>query len=213
MIKLVIADDHQIVIDGLRHMLQAEDDIVIIGEASHGGELLALLSDTHADVVLLDIDMPVMNGIAACKAIVKNHRGTRIVVLTMMQEASVIRKMLGAGASGYLMKNTGKVELIKAIKAVFNGGTYYSEDVAKTILSDLSGTTRDALKGGFPSLSRREKQILQLIVDEMTTGEIALELNIAFGTVETHRRNMMQKLGVKNVVGLVRLAIENGLLD
>ena len=212
MLRIAIADDHQIVIDGLKHMLESEPGVDVVGEANDGGQLVALLQRTQVDVVLLDIDMPVMNGIAACRKLTKTHPDIKIVALTMMQEASIIRKMLEAGAVGYLMKNTGQQELLACLEAVRSGKTYYSRAVSDVILNDMSGSNKTATTQ-FPRLSRREKQILRLIVDEMTTGEIAEQLNISFGTVETHRRNIMHKLGARNAVGMVRIALENGLLD
>ena len=211
MIKLAIADDHQIVIDGLLHMLQDVADVTIEGTANDGGELVALLQRTNADVALVDINMPKMNGIQACEKIRASLPNVKVVALTMMNESSIIRKMLEAGASGYLMKNTGKEELIQALRVVHQGGTYYANEVAQSILNTMSVAERSS--DAIPALSRREKQILKLIIAEMTTQEIADKLGIAFGTVETHRRNIMQKLGVRNVVGMVKFAIENNLLD
>ena len=212
MLRIVIADDHQIVIDGLKHMLDSETDIEVVGEANDGGQLVGLLQRVDADVALVDIDMPVMNGIAACKAIIQAHPNLKVVALTMMHEASIIRKMLEAGAQGYLMKNTGKNELVTCLLAVHAGKTYYSREVSDIILNNISGAGNNQANP-FPRLSRREKQILQLVINEMTTGEIATELNISFGTVETHRRNIMHKLGARNVVGMVRIALEHGLLE
>ncbi len=212
MIRVAIADDHQIVLDGLVHLLKDETDIRVVGAVPDGGKLVALLQSNMANVVLVDIDMPLMNGIQACKKIKSDWPGTQVVALTMIAESSIIRKMLEAGASGYLMKNTGKQELLHCIRVVSEGGTYYSEEVSGIILSDISGKSKETgIK--YPRLSRREKEILQLIANEMTTGEIADKLKISFGTVETHRRNIMQKLGARNVVGMIRIAIENGLLE
>ena len=157
MIRIAIADDHQIVIDGLRHMLTANPDIHIVGEATHGGELIALLLKHPAHIALVDIEMPVMNGIAACEKICADFPGTRVVALTMMNEPSVIRKMLEAGASGYLMKNTGKTELMQCITAVAAGKSYYSEEVAETIRKTSQDTSHSAQSAPFPTLSRREK--------------------------------------------------------
>ncbi len=211
MIRVAIADDHNIVVDGLVRMLQDEPDIELAGTASDGGQLIALLQNAPCDVVLLDIDMPGMNGIQACAHIRTNMPDTEVVALTMMTEPSVIRKMLEAGANGYLLKNTGKDELIACIRNVCSGASYYSQPVKEAILRsqevlEVSDTNP------YPSLSRREKQITKLIMDERTTQEIDDELGIAFGTVETHRRNIMQKLGVRNVVGLVRVVLEYDLL-
>ena len=169
MIRVAIADDHQIVLEGLVQLLTGEEDIEVVGQVLDGGQLIALLQRTPADVVLVDIDMPYMNGIQACKKIKVDFPGTAVVALTMIAEASIIRKMLEAGASGYLMKNTGKQELMRCLRIVSEGGSYYSEEVGGIILSDLTGKNKDTQKV-YPRLSRREKEILQLIADEMTTG-------------------------------------------
>jgi DNA-binding NarL/FixJ family response regulator len=212
MIRVAIADDHQIVLDGLVHLLLGEAHIEVVGQALDGGELIALMQQASVDVALVDIDMPRMNGIQACKKIKREFPNTAVVALTMIAVSSIIRRMLEAGASGYLMKNTGKQELLHCLKVVAAGGSYYSEEVADIILADISGKSKESHRT-YPRLSKREKEILLLIADEMTTGEIAERLKISFGTVETHRRNIMQKLGARNVVGMVRVAIENGLLD
>ena len=214
MLKIALADDHQIVLDGLRHMLQTDSGIRIVGESLNGGELIALLLQNEVDVALVDIDMPDMNGIAACREIRRKFPATRVIALTMMDEPSIIRQMLDAGASGYLMKNTGKSELLDAIRIVAAGGSYYSEEVAAKIFQQNDNDNPgDEGAASLPRLSRREKEILKLIIAEMTTAEIADKLHISFGTVETHRRNIMNKLGARNVVDMVRIALENNLLD
>ena len=208
MIRLVIADDHQIVIDGLVQLLSDQNTIEIVGTATDGGQLIARVLATKPDIALIDIDMPVLNGIDACSRITNELPETKVVALTMLSEMSIIRKMLEAGASGYLMKNTGVTELLQCLQMVHGGGTYYGAEVADRILNEPQ--EKPDTRGNIPRLSRRELQILQLVADEFTTQEIAEKLDIAFGTVETHRRNIMQKLGSKNVVGMIRTAIAHG---
>ncbi|WP_367389201.1 response regulator [Lewinella sp. LCG006] len=213
MIRLLIADDHQLVIDGIKLMLSSETDIECAGEANDGQSALDLLTKGAFDLVLLDINMPGMNGLEACKHISKTYPDVKILVLSMLKEASLIKMMLKNGANGYLLKNAGKAEVLRAIRAVNAGQKYYSSEVADIVMASLGGRAEKVNKSPFPQLSRREKQVLQLIVDEFTTGEIADKLKISFGTVETHRRNLLIKLGARNTAGLVRIGIEYGLLE
>ena len=213
MIRLLIADDHQLVIDGIKLMLSSEADIDCVGEANDGQVALDLLQQLTIDLILLDINMPGMNGIEACKKIRQAYPEIKILVLSMLKEASLIKMVLKNGANGYLLKNAGKREVLQAIRAVKAGQKYYSPEVADIVMASLAGNTVKANKSPFPQLSRREKQVLQLIIDEFTTGEIAEKLGISFGTVETHRRNLLIKLGARNTAGLVRIGLEYGLLE
>lgn len=213
MINLFIADDHQLVIDGIKLMLSEAEDIVCKGEANDGDSALERLKEAQYDIILLDVNMPGMNGMDACGRIRKNYPNLKILVLSMLKEASLIKMMLKNGANGYLLKNAGKDEVLKAIRTVVNGQQYFSPEVANIVMASLAGTDKKEQKSPFPQLSRREKQVLKLIVNEYTTGEIADELGISFGTVETHRRNLLIKLGARNTAGLVRTGLEYGLLD
>ncbi len=214
MINLLIADDHQIIIDGIKLMLGEQPDIHFVGEAKNGAEVLEILKEKPVDVILLDIEMPVLNGIETCKRIKESYPNTKVLAMSMYQEASMIKVMLEKGASGYLLKNEGQEEVLKAIRRVHEGHEYYSGDVLQTVMRSLSGKPTTQEKKPFvPSLTRREKQVLQLIVDEYTTAEIANKLFIGFGTVETHRRNLLMKLDARNTAGLVRMALEYKLLD
>lgn len=211
MIRILVIDDHQLVIDGIRSLLSEEQDIVCTGWANSGQEGLQKLRSEEFDVVLLDINMREMDGLKTCELIRQQHPHAKIIALTMLGERSMIKAMVEAGAKGYLLKNVGQEELVRAIHRVHQGKSHYSEEIAEILLSpDPSELKTTASR---PGLSSREKQILTLIVNEMTTGEISDELNISVNTVETHRRNIMHKLGAKNIAGVVRIAIENGLLD
>lgn len=213
MINLFIADDHQLVIDGIKLMLSEEKDIVCKGEANDGAAAIAGLKQANYDIILLDINMPKVNGMDACRQIRQEYPNIRILILSMLKEASMIKMMLKNGANGYLLKNAGKSEVLKAIRTVVKGQQYFSPEVADIVMASLAGTDKKEQKSPFPQLSRREKQVLQLIVDEYTTGEIASELGISFGTVETHRRNLLIKLGARNTAGLVRTGLEYGLIE
>ena len=212
MIKILIADDHRLVIDGLVLMLAEATDIQCVGQAFNGKEALDLLATTPADVVLLDINMPEMDGLECCKLINEQHPNVKVLVLSMMREASLVKAMLKLGASGFLLKNAGKDEVMDAIRKVAAGQQAYSQEVLESLLNSYAAKPVKSSNSPFPTISRREKQILQLIVDEKTTSEIAEELFISFGTVETHRRNLLLKLNARNTAGLVKAALEFELL-
>lgn len=212
MIKIVIADDHRLVIDGLLLMLREVSDIHCVGEASNGHEALKLLETTPADVLLLDINMPEMDGLECCRLVHARYPDLKILVLSMMREASLVKAMLKQGASGFLLKNAGKEEVLSSIRMVAAGKQAFSADVLETLLSSFSDKPVKPAAGVFPTISRREKQVLQLIMDEKTTSEIAESLFISFGTVETHRRNLLLKLNARNTAGLVKATIEYDLL-
>ena len=159
------------------------------------------------DLLLLDISMPGMNGLECCREVHRRHPEVRILMLSMLRDSILIRELLEAGASGYLLKNASREEVVAAIRKVQKGGRAFSPDLMEVLL-DHSPKSSSTSSGLFPKLSRREKQVLQLIVQERTTAEIAEELFISFGTVETHRRNLLMKLSVRNTAGLVRKAVE-----
>lgn len=205
MIKVCITDDHKLVGEGIKLMVDNISDISIVKLCNSAQELYDFLKDEHVDVILLDINMPELNGIEACKFIAKNHPSIKIIGLSMISEGHLIKLMIKNGAKGYLHKNAGKDEIIDAIHQVYNGTGYLSSEISSML---LSSTETPSANSPFPKLSRREEQILALIIDEKTTQEIADQLFISFGTVETHRRNIMIKLGVKNTAGMVRVALE-----
>ena len=208
-IKILIVDGHQLVLDGLQLMLSDAEDMDCVAIARHGKSALVQMQKQEIDLILLDINMPEMNGVEVCKAVRQTNSIVRILGLSMLKEASLIKEMLNQGANGYLLKNAGKDELLMAIRAVMKGQTYLSPDVDKLLSEKVQPVNKTS---PFPKLSRREKQVLKLIVEEYTTGEIAHALEIGFGTVETHRRNLLTKLGARNTAGLVRCALEYNLL-
>jgi DNA-binding NarL/FixJ family response regulator len=210
MIQVLVVDDHQLVIDGIRSLLKEEEDITCSGFANSGKDALRKLQDHHFDVVLLDINMPEMDGLKACDLILNQFPQMKVIALTMLGERSMIKAMVNAGAKGYLLKNVGQEELVRAIKRVHLGKSHYSEEIAEILLSPE--TKQELHHSVLPKLSSREKQILQLIIDEFTTTQISEELHISTNTVETHRRNIMHKLGAKNTAGMVRIAIEQQLV-
>ena len=208
-----MADDHQLVIDGLKLMFDDTPNIIFVGSANNGEAALEELSKHDVDVLLLDINMPVMNGIECCGLARQQFPNLKILALSMMKDASLVKEILKAGATGFLLKNAGQDEVISAIERVHNGEQAFSDEILKIVMGSFSDDKEKAPNNKLPKISRREKQILKLIVWEKTTHEIAQELFISFGTVETHRRNLLHKLDVKNTAGLVRVALENNLLD
>ncbi len=214
-IRVVIADDHKIIRVGLRGLLEREKDIVVTGEAANSDEVLNALATHATDVVLMDIDLGDTNGIATTLKIKKIYPLIHVLGLTMHEEPDYIIKMLEAGASGYLLKNAGREELLAAIHAVAKGDSYFSQKVSATLLQAIS-RQRENPEKKKPTiespLSDREIEVLRLITQEYSNGEIAEKLFISIRTVDTHRRNLLEKLQVKNTVGLVKYAIEKGII-
>jgi len=208
MINVFIVDDHKMVIEGLCLLLQDVPDLHIVGTAMSGEEAITMIPNTEADVVLLDINMPGINGIDTCKQLLKSNPKLKIVAISMHKESSLIKLMLSNGAKGYVLKNAGRDEVITAITEVYLGKNYLDHDVSEIVLNSVMNQSGKKSSNPFPSLSPREKDVLHCILDELTTNEIAERLHISFGTVETHRRNMLIKTGARNTAGLVRIAIE-----
>lgn len=212
-IKVFIVDDHKMVIEGLQLLLDNHDEIVFTDYATSGKEALEKISISKPDVVLLDVNMPNMNGFETCKKILQLDSEIKVIAISMHKESSLIKLMFGNGAKGYVLKNASQKEVIKAIKAVYKGKKYVDEEVNEILINSLTKSAKQKISNSFPKLSRREKDVLRLIMNEKTTQEIAEKLNISFGTVETHRRNMLIKTGARNTVGLVKLVFEYNLLD
>lgn len=215
MIKILIADDHTMFVDGIESILKQEQLIEVVGKCFDGITIFDILKEKEVDVLLLDVNLPGMNGIDVCKRLAKEHPSVRVLALSMYNEESFITEILKNGALGYILKNTGRTELLKAIEQVNQRKSYFSEAVTQTIMKSMVKTNQPstALKKEFPKISRREKEVLQLIIQEFTTQEIAKELFISLKTVESHRSNLLAKLNARNTAGLVRVAIENNLLE
>jgi len=211
MIKLLIADDHQVLIEGLVELLNGFNHITVNQSANNGQEVLEILKEHTIDVILLDINMPVMNGLDACKKIKQKYPDTKVLAMSSLDKGSFIQQMLKNGASGYLLKNTSQDELITAIETVYRGETFINEQTNKILLNSIMNQKPN--EAFIPTLTRREKEVLDLIAKEMTTSEMSEELHISLNTIETHRRNLIQKFNVRNSVGLVREAMLKGIID
>lgn len=212
MIRVLLVDDHTVVTEGIKLLLHDVGDIQCVAEARNGQSALEVLSKVKADVAMMDIEMPGMNGIKCTEIMAQRFPEVKVIAISIYTDYPHVQSMIKAGAKGYLLKNCGKLELEQCIRKVHAGGTFFSDDLTETLLSGMQGKTVKKDGQYLPSLSRREKEILRLILDEATTGEIADKLFISVGTVETHRHNMMNKLGVRNTAGLVRIAITHGLV-
>ena len=206
MIKIVIADDHEIMLEGISSLIKPKDGIKIVGEARNGIEVLNILRETETDIVVLDIEMPEMNGVEATKKIREDFPNIKVLILTMHNEASFIRRIIEAGAQGYILKNKGKEELVHAIQVIYEGGEHYTEEVSKKLISSM----KDKKVVGDINFTKREIEILRLIADGDSTKTIAKKLHIEPTTVDTHRRNMIEKTGVKNSMELVKFTVKNG---
>ncbi|WP_420577653.1 response regulator transcription factor [Ekhidna sp.] len=209
---LLLVDDHQIIRDGIRFYFEGDDEFVIKDEAENGLEALDLLRDNEYDIILTDINMPKMDGIEFMKTLRENHPDQKVLVLSMYNEAGYINKMIALGANGYVLKKSTKDELVEAIKKILDGGDHYSEEVYKTIIGNIAGRKPKERLTLETELSEREKEVLVLITNEYTNKEIADKLFISIRTVETHKRNLLEKTGCKNVAGLVMYAVERNLV-
>jgi DNA-binding NarL/FixJ family response regulator len=207
-VNILLVDDHQIVMNGLKSLLAQKPEYLVKGEALNGAEALAVLAVLKIDLVLMDIDMPVMNGIEATKEIKKQFPEVKIIMLTMHDEKAMIKSMLDLGADGYLLKNSSLSELHNAIQSVYLGKQFLSDDVNSALMApDIDKS------GALSELTDREIEIIKLIAEGMSNKEIGDKLFISHRTVDTHRTNLMNKLGLHNVAGIVRFAISNGLTD
>lgn len=208
MIRVVIADDHRLVLAGFKALLEDLGFVEVLGEARNGKELLDLLRrGIRPDVVLVDHEMPLMNGLEAAMAIREEFFGVKVIMLTMLQDKALIEDALAAGIQGFLYKNASFDELGLAIKKVAAGESYFSGDVTLTLMQKQTGQP-----GANFGLSDREMEILKLVAKGQTSTEIGRQLFISPRTVDTHRNNILQKLGVQGIAGLVEFAIKNKLV-
>jgi DNA-binding NarL/FixJ family response regulator len=215
MINILIADDHTMFVDGMESILKVESDFVVVGKCYDGPAVLDFVKDNNVDIVLLDVNLPAMNGIEVCKALAQSKPNVRVLAISMFNEESFVSEILNHGAKGYILKNTGRDELLVAIRTVAKGDSYFSNEVTETIMKSLMNQRKASAKSSafIPKLSRREKEVLKLIAQEFTTQEIGDSLFISLKTVESHRSSLLSKLNARNSVGLVRIAIENNLLE
>ncbi len=210
-IKILLVDDHQIIIDGLKSLLNNSDEIVVAGEANNGREALRIIDLITIDVILMDIDMPVMNGIDTLKEIGKRGLSVRVIILSMHQEAGMIKSLMNIGAHGYLLKSSSQDEVIDAIQKVASGQFCFSPEVTLSLLNKPQNNFQDS-NPQIELLTDRETEIIRLIAEGFSNKEIGAKLFISHRTVDTHRTNLMKKLNVSNIAGLISYAIKNGIV-
>lgn len=208
MSKILIADDHPIMADSIRSLLESSDSISVVGIVHNGRDVLDLLSKTAVDIALLDIDMPVMNGLECAQKIKADFPKVKVVILSMHQEKAMIRGLMELGIKGYMLKTIPKEELILAIETIQRGGEYFNSEITKALMA-----SEPANKSDLAELSEREIEIIKLIANGLTNPQIGEELFISPKTVDVHRTNIMKKIGVNNVAGVVRFAFQNGLVE
>jgi two-component system nitrate/nitrite response regulator NarL len=213
MIKIIIVDDHPIFIDGLSNMLSNVANIEIVGSANNGQQLLDLLEIQEVDVILLDINMPIMDGLEAAKVITQKHKEIKLLMLSMYDENKFVKEAIEIGAKGYILKNIEKTALVNAIEIVAGGRVYFDPEIQEKMMQVLqSPSDNKAAQELIDQITTREKEVLQQIALGMTSIEIGKKLFISKNTVETHRKNLLMKLNAKNTPTLLKIAYEIGLV-
>jgi two-component system response regulator NreC len=211
-IKIILADDHEILRHGLSRSFEQESDIKVIGQASDGHSAVDMVRELSPDVIVMDIGMPDLNGVEATRKITKSFPKVKVIGLSMHSSDKYVREMFKAGASGYLLKNCPFEELTEAIRTVAGGKTYISSSIGKMIVKEYASKS-DEEKSVFSMLSQREREVLQLLAEGKTTKQIAKRLHISPKTVEAHRLRIMERLDIDNVAQLTKYAIQEGLTE
>jgi DNA-binding NarL/FixJ family response regulator len=215
-IKILIVDDHEVVRDGLKNILLSLNNVAIAGEAANGEDAISMYDSLKPELVIMDISMPGMNGIEATRIIKENDPNAKILILTMHDNQEYLNQIIRSGAKGFVLKNTDKEELLDAVKTVSSGENFFSKDISKLIIENYIRSAKETDKNeGYKEvpLTKREIEILKLIAEGHSNQEIANKLYISYNTVDTHRKNIMHKLSIKNTAGLVRYAIEKALIS
>ena len=209
-LRILLADDHKIMREGLRSLIEKQPGMEVIAEAENGRTTVALSRKLKPDVVIIDIAMPDLNGIEATRQIIADSPDVKVTALSMLSDTKFVREMLSAGASGYLLKDSAFEELGKALRTVVNNQTYLSPKIASLVVKDYLGNiAKDS--STFPVLTNREREVLQLFAEGKTTSKIASCLYVSVKTIETHRKKIMDKLGFKSIAELTKYAIREGL--
>jgi two-component system, NarL family, response regulator NreC len=215
-ITILIVDDHPIVREGLKLLLNKQQDFSVVGESADGPDAIAKTRLFKPIIVLMDVSMPGMSGVEATAQICKKFEYTKVIALTMIEESGYVGKMIEAGASGYLLKDASGEEIIKAIRRVAQGEKYFSKKVYELIgqyLSNSAATAAEHADDRFDTLTKREKEILKMISAGMTSQDIAKKLLLSPRTIETHRANLMHKLNIHSTAALIRFAFDHNLVD
>jgi DNA-binding NarL/FixJ family response regulator len=210
-IRLMLVDDHQMLIDGIKALLSNEKQFEIAAEATRASDAYDMLANIQTDIVVSDINMPEMSGVELAQKVKLNYPSVRFLILSMFNEKHMIKELIDAGVSGYILKNTGKKELVDALTKISAGGIYFGDEVTSEMMRAM--TTPEKTEPVNAHLTLREKEILKLIAREYSNHKIAEELFISERTVETHRKNIFRKTSTKSIVGLIKYAYENDLID
>jgi DNA-binding NarL/FixJ family response regulator len=211
-IRVLLVDDHPLVREGIRSYLARHEHVTVVGEAADGQQVSALVERLSPDVVLMDLTMPRMNGLAATEVVCRKFPGVKVLVLTVHVNEEYIREVIRAGALGYVLKDSSASELVNAIEAVYEGAAFFCSAATNVIVSQRSSGARAGRAAQPRELSRRERQVLTLIAQENSNKEIATRLRVGVRTVESHRERIMKKLDIHGVVGLTKYAIAKGLV-
>lgn len=213
-IRVLLADDHTLIRAGLRMVVVSQPDFTVVGEASDGREAVALAEQLKPNVVVMDIGMPSLNGIEACRQIHDSLLGTQVIMLSMHSDEGYVLRALKAGAKGYMLKDSAEADLASAIRAVTAGKSFFSPAVSKILLEDyMRKLKRTGAEDSFDLLSPREREVLQLVAEGKSSKEVANLLSLSVYTVETHRAKVMQKLNLRNIPELILYAVRKGVIS
>ena len=210
-VRIILADDHNIVREGLRSLIEKELGMDVIGEADNGRSAVKLVGNLMPDLVIMDVSMPDLNGIEATRQISSDYPQVKVLALSMHSDKRFVAGILQAGASGYLLKDCAIEEMVRAIRAIMDGGIYLSPAVAGPVVQDLFRKLPSEAYTAMAVLTKREREVLQLVAEGLATKKIAERLNVSVKTVETHRRQVMEKLNIHSVAALTKYAIREGL--
>ena len=210
-VRVLIADDHQMFIDGLKALLKREKTIQVIGEVSNGLDALEFIRKQQPDLLITDISMPGMSGVELTRQVKQNYPEVKVLVLSMYNDREIVSEILMSEAEGYILKNTGRQELMNAINRIVDNSTYYSNEVLNIMMTRMK--RQKTIEKNTALLTPREIEIVKLIMEEFSSEEIAEKLFISKRTVDTHRKNIIQKTNTRTLVGLIKFAIENNLVD
>lgn len=214
MTRIILADDHAVMRTGLRLVLERQSDFQVVGEASDGREAVAMTQKLTPDILVMDIGMPNLNGIEAARQVAAQTPQTAVVILSMHSDESYVLRALKAGAKAYLLKESAESDLINAIRAVYSGKAYFSPAVSRMLVEDCVRQLQDReIEDSYELLTTREREVLQLIAEGKSNKEIASILNLSLYTVETHRGNLMEKLGLHTVPELILYAVRKGVIS
>ena len=210
-IRIMLADDHRIIREGLRSLVEEQPDMEVVGEAKNGRKAVAMVEELRPDVVIMDVGMPELNGVEATRQINRDNPLVKVIALSMHQQREYVARMLDAGAAGYLLKDCAFDELIDAVRTVLENKTYLSPDITSTVVQDYVRHLPQRDEAPRVTLTPREREVLQLLAEGLRTKQVARKLDVSVKTIETHRRNLMQKLEIDSVAELTKYAIREGL--